>query len=164
MLEVLRRYINVWVIAGTIAVALLLLCILASVIWLSRPGAAQIEQATAVFNIIPYYTPTAPLPTLGPTSTPQSPQGGVLPSPPPGSIASGGFVQIIGTGGDGLRLRSDPGLNGEIRYLGLESEIFRVDDGPTMMDGYTWWLLVAPYDENVRGWAVSNYLKTVPNP
>jgi hypothetical protein len=79
-------------------------------------------------------------------------------------VAKGGFVQVIGTGGDGLRLRSEPGLNGEIRYLGLESEIFRVDDGPTMLDGYTWWLLVAPYDETVRGWAVSNYLKSVPNP
>jgi len=162
--EVLRRYINVWVIAGTIAIALVLLCVITSVIWFSRPKAAQIDRATAVFNIIPYHTPTALPATPSPTPTSQLPGGDIPPSPPPGQIASGGYVQVIGTSGDGLRLRSEPGLNGEIRYLGLESEIFRVDDGPTMLDGYTWWLLVAPYDENVQGWAVSNFLKTVLNP
>jgi hypothetical protein len=164
VLDVLRRYINVWVIAGTIAIALVLLCVLISVIWFSRPEATQIERATAVFNIIPYFTPTLLPTTPSPSPTTQLPGGDIPPSPPPGEISSGEYVQVIGTGGDGLRLRSEPGLKGKIRYLGLESEIFRVDDGPTMLDGYTWWLLVAPYDENVQGWAVSNYLKIVPNP
>ena len=164
MFDLLRRYINIWVIAGIVAIAFVLLCVATSIVWFSRPGSTQVERATAVFNIIPYYTST-PLPvTPSPSPTPQSPVGDLPPSPPPGDVVKGGFVQIIGTGGDGLRLRSEPGLNGEIRYLGLESEIFRVDDGPTMLDGYTWWLLVAPYDETVRGWAVSNFLKSVPNP
>ena len=164
MIELFRRYINSWVIAGTIAIAMILTCVLTSVIWFSRPEAAQVERATAIFNIIPFFTPTAIPATLSPTSTPLPPGGEIPPSPPPGLIATGGFVQIIGTGGDGLRLRSEPGLKGEIRYLGLESEIFRVDDGPTMMDGYTWWLLVAPYDSSVQGWAVANYLVVEQNP
>jgi hypothetical protein len=162
--DVLRRYINIWVIAGTIVVAMIMLCLVSGLVWLSRPGTASTEPATALFNVIPYHTPT-PLPaTPSPTATPQLPQGDLPPAPPSGDIAVGSYVQIIGTGGDGLRLRSEPGLNGEVRFLGLESEIFRVDDGPTALDGYTWWLLVAPYDENVQGWAVSNYIKSVPNP
>jgi hypothetical protein len=79
-------------------------------------------------------------------------------------IAIGAHVQIQGTGGDGLRLRSEPGLNGEILLLGSESEVFRVADGPVDTDGYTWWHLVGPFDETRQGWAVSNYLVVVQNP
>lgn len=76
----------------------------------------------------------------------------------------GAAVQIAGTGGDGLRLRNEPGLQGEVKYLGLEGEIFTIEEGPIQADDYTWWFLVAPYDETVRGWAVSNYLKAVQSP
>jgi hypothetical protein len=76
----------------------------------------------------------------------------------------GAYVQITGTGGDGLRLRADPGLEGEVRFLALESEIFQVTDGPRQEGDYTWWFLVAPYDDKVKGWAVANYLTIVQNP
>jgi beta-xylosidase len=42
--------------------------------------------------------------------------------------------------------------------------VFRVDDGPQEADGYQWWHLVAPYDENRAGWAVVNYLSPLPKP
>jgi len=61
-------------------------------------------------------------------------------------------------------LRSEPGLKGTVRFLGLEAEVFQVYDGPQQADGYTWWFLVAPYDANVQGWAVANYLNVVQNP
>jgi hypothetical protein len=73
-------------------------------------------------------------------------------------------VQIIGTGGDGLRLRDQPGLDGKVLLLGSEAEVFRVQDGPREVDGYTWWYLVGPFDETRRGWAVANYLQIVQNP
>jgi hypothetical protein len=76
----------------------------------------------------------------------------------------GAYVQITGTGGDGLRLRADPGLDGEVRFLALESEMFQVMDGPRQEGDYSWWFLVAPYDEKVKGWAVANYLTIVQNP
>ena len=79
-------------------------------------------------------------------------------------IAVGAYVQISGTGGDGLRLRTDPGLDSEVRILGAESEVFQVEDGPKDVDGFTWWYLVGPYDASRRGWAVSNYLSVVQNP
>jgi len=73
-------------------------------------------------------------------------------------------VQITGTGGDGLRLRSEPGLGNTIRLVAMESEVFLVLEGPQTGDGLTWWYLAAPYDETRRGWAVSNYLATVKSP
>jgi hypothetical protein len=74
------------------------------------------------------------------------------------------YVQISGTGGDGLRLRVEPGLKSEVRILGAEDEVFEVKDGPREADGFTWWYLVGPYDQTRRGWAVSNYLQVVQNP
>jgi hypothetical protein len=82
----------------------------------------------------------------------------------PGVIAVGAYVQITGTGGDGLRLRTDPGLNSEVRLLGAEAEVFQVNEGPQEADGYTWWYLVGPYDSSRRGWAVANFLAIVQNP
>ena len=73
-------------------------------------------------------------------------------------------MQISGTGGDGLRLRTEPGLESEVRMLGLEAEVFQVKDGPREVDGYNWWYLVAPVDTTRRGWAVANYLAVVQNP
>ncbi|RCK75504.1 MAG: hypothetical protein ANABAC_0795 [Anaerolineae bacterium] len=78
-------------------------------------------------------------------------------------IQLGDSVQIYGTQGDGLRLRAKPGLEGEILFLAYEGEIFVVKDGPQQASGYIWWFLVAPYDENVKGWAVENYLKALEN-
>ena len=71
-----------------------------------------------------------------------------LPSPTsPAGIAIGNYVQITGTEGQGLRIRKDPGLNGEFEFLAYDSEVFVVKDGPREVDGYTWWYLVAPYDD-----------------
>jgi hypothetical protein len=88
----------------------------------------------------------------------------VPPSPPAGEISIGAYVQILDTGGAGLRLRSEPSLNGQVLLLGSEAEVFEVKDGPVEMDGYTWWYLVGPFDETRRGWAVANYLNLVQNP
>ena len=76
-------------------------------------------------------------------------------------IGLGVFVQIQGTGQDGLRIRSGPGTDKATNFLGMDSEVFKVTDGPVQSDGFTWWFLVAPYDRNRNGWAASNYLTIV---
>ncbi len=73
-------------------------------------------------------------------------------------------MQISGTEGEGLRLRRDPSLDGEIVYLGLEGEIFLVIGGPVEGDGYLWWQLEAPLNAPSTGWAVSNYLQPAQSP
>jgi hypothetical protein len=73
-------------------------------------------------------------------------------------------VEVSGTGNLGLRLRAEPGLNGEVRYVALETEVFQIQDGPQRRDGFVWWYLVAPFDPQRAGWAAANYLSLVQNP
>ncbi len=129
---------------------------------IARPASSNLYP-TAIVEIIPAPTLT---PTLQPTSSP-IPDEGVTQSSDGDHFAEliqlGDSVQIYGTQGDGLRLRAKPGLEGEILFLAYEGEIFVVKDGPQQASGYIWWFLVAPYDENVKGWAVENYLKALEN-
>lgn len=163
MIKQFGSLINLWVIAGALLITLLLLVATYFAVWIIRDDTAPASTATAILNII--YVPTNALemntPTPIMTSTPTTP---IPPSPPPGVIAVGAFVQVSGTGGDGLRLRSAPTLDGEIQFLGYEAEVFQVQDGPRSSDGYTWWFLVAPYDQAISGWGVANYMVVVQNP
>ena len=55
-------------------------------------------------------------------------------------------------------------LDGEFVFLGYDSEVFLVKDGPQTVDGYVWWYLVAPYDDTRTGWAASDFLTYIPAP
>ena len=139
-------------------------CILFAAVLLAanalRPQPAPPAVGTVVVNVIPAPSPTRPLPTLPPTSTPS-------PTPPvPGltPLAIGDYVQVAGTGVDGLRVRSAAGLAGDILYVAIESEVFKIEDGPREADGYTWWYVVEPYKQVVKGWVVANYLAQIQNP
>ncbi|MFM8322591.1 MAG: hypothetical protein ACKOC5_16895 [Chloroflexota bacterium] len=155
--ETLRRLVSWRVAAGAALVAVGLLLLGGLVFWITRPPAARRAQATAVLQILT----AAP-----PTSTPSAltPSAEAFPSPPPGVLAIGAYVQVTGTGGTGLRLRQDPSLNGAVALVASEAEVFSVEQGPQEADGYTWWYLVGPFDGQRRGWAVVNYLQVVQNP
>jgi hypothetical protein len=157
----LSRLVNFWVIVSAILVGISLMVASLAVVWITKPPQSPPGLATAVINIIPVpsATPTVILPTpipLTPTATPPAGSGGVF--------AIGSSVQITGTGGDGLRLRSEPGLQSQVLFLAFEGEIFTVQDGPRSSDGYEWYFLAAPYDTTVRGWAAANFLQGVPSP
>lgn len=115
---------------------------------------------TAALVVLPAPTLTATPTPLLPTATPTLPPD-IPPSPEPGVFQVGSLVQISHTGGLGLRLRAAPGLDSEVRYVGLESEVFRIQDGPVEADGFTWWYLVALYDPERQGWGAANYLTLV---
>ncbi len=120
-------------------------------------------QATAVMNIISAPTQTQPFPTSTPELSP--PEGRTTPENSIGEgIVVDAYVQITGTGGDGLRFRNSASLSGQVKFIASEAEIFIVKDGPTDADGYIWWYLVGPFDETRNGWAVSNYLAVAQNP
>ena len=163
-MDQLRRYLTPWVLLGAIGIALLFLFLTVIAILVSRSTTAPKGLPTAALYVIPAPTYTLPVPTtvLLPTPTPTSE---VPPPPPPGVIAVGSYVQVTGTGAVGLRLRSNPGLDSKTEFLGMDAEVFKITDGPQQVDEYTWWHLVAPYDEQRHGWAVSNYLiATTTNP
>jgi hypothetical protein len=161
----IRWFFNPWVIFGSLffGVALLVSTFLLLVLTRPSPVTAGLPP-TAVITVIAVPTATPLLPTLTPQG-PETPTPTEGPLPEPGDVSLGSFVQIAGTGGDGLRLRVEPGLDSQVRLLGLETEVFQVTDGPQEVDGFTWWYLVAPFDETRNGWAVSNYLAaTTQNP
>jgi hypothetical protein len=156
----LRAYFTPWVLVGAVLVA----CLAVSVVFLifSAGLSAQAPPVvnTAIVNLIPAPTLTLPVPTPQPTPT-TAPMPTV---PSIGPLTLGALVQITGTGVDGLRLRQSPGLDGQILFVALEAEVYRVSEGPKDADGYTWWYLVNPYQESVQGWGVGNYLAVIQNP
>ena len=163
MRELLRSFLNPMSILGAIAFAGILFLASVFLLIVTRPGPTLGTSPTAVMAIIQAPTATSPPPTPTPYLTP-TPSDPVPPAPPEGTIAVGAYVQIAGTGGDGLRMRLEPGLQGRVLFVGLESEVFIVSGGPQQLDDYTWWYLVAPFEEDRQGWAVSNYLSVVQNP
>lgn len=159
--EILAGLISLRVIGAAFVVASCLLLATIGLFWATRSTNPAAGQSTAVMNRIPAETPTAPgQPAAGSPSLTQT----APPSPPPGEMAVGAYVQITGTGGTGLRFRDQPGLEAPVLLLGAEAEVFRIEDGPQEADGYVWWYLVGPYDAARRGWAVANYLEIVQNP
>ena len=153
-----RQLFNRWVILGAITVAgLLLLITIISIGWTKPPQSSDVGFAPADVTVIPASTSTSsapPTPTVDPFA----------PTAVPTGIAPGNYVQITGTNGEGLRIRSQPGLTGEPVFLGYDSEVFIIQDGPREADGYVWWYLVAPYDETRAGWAAADFLTYIPSP
>jgi len=80
---------------------------------------------------------------------------------PEGVIGIGAYVQVTGTDGAGLRMRSEPNLESDVNFTALDAEVFLVIDGPEEADGYTWWHLEAPYDQTRNGWSVGDYLTPI---
>jgi hypothetical protein len=154
----INQLLNRRVILGAFLIAGLLLLITAlSIGFDSTPRSSDVGFAPANLTVIAAPTVTSnapPTPTIDPFA----------PTPVPTGIAIGNYVQISGTDGEGLRIRSEPGLNSESAFLGFDSEVFIVQDGPVVLDGYVWWYLVAPYDETRTGWAAADFLSYIPSP
>lgn len=153
-----QQLFNKWVILGALLLTGFLLLITAISIGItSARQASDVGFAPADVTVIPAPTSTSgapPTPTIDPFA----------PTPAPTGIALGNYVQITGTNGEGLRIRSEPGLNGNPEFLGFDSEVFIIQDGPRSVDGYIWWYLVAPYDQSRAGWAAADFLAYIPPP
>ena len=138
-------------------------CLLLAVIFISLgllSPQSSAESVPPALTVIPGATATIYIPTATPTRVPTATSN--LPSAPlPGMIGIGTSVQISGTAGSGLNIRSEPGLGTAIRFVALDSEVFEVRAGPEIVDEITWWYLVTPYDETRNGWAAANYITLV---
>ena len=163
MFKILRSLLNIKVILGAIVFAIGVFAVLVGILWTAKAKGIIQVPATAILNIIeaPTETPlgqiTTPTPALTPTSSQEVP-------PPSGDIAIGNYVQVSGTGGEGLRLHNTAGVTSKVNDIAIEAELLLIKDGPIDADGYIWWELQDPYTENVVGWGVANYLKVVQNP
>lgn len=144
------------VLLGTIALLVLIM-----IGYFTRQAHETTSPATPILVLItaPTVSITIPQPTetIEPLYTPTP----ALPPEAEGSLSQGRLVEVYGTGGDGLRLRDNTGLDSKIVSLAVESEVFELRDGPVEMDGYEWWFLVNPYNLEKTGWAVSTYLRAI---
>ncbi len=133
--------------------------IFALLMLISAPS--QLDEPAAIVKVIeaPTSTPFL-LPTFEPTSLPGSQPGNGQNN----GIYIGGYAQITGTSGDGLSIRSAPGRSNSIQFIGLDSELFKVVDGPVDNEGFIWWKVEAPYDSSRTGWCVQDYLSVVISP
>jgi len=153
-----RELFNKWVILSAIAIALLLTFItILSAGLTAAPQESEVGLAPAHLTIIPVATSTSNVPATA-TIDPYAP------TPVTIGVAINNYVQVTGTNGEGLFIRSEPGTDGEPVFLGYDSEVFIVRDGPQEADGYSWWYLVAPYDETRAGWAAADFLSYIPEP
>ena len=163
MFKSFRNWFNIRIILGAILFAMIVFMVFLGILWTARWKSVAQAPATALLSIIeaPTGTPTtsavAPTATLNPDSTQESGLPGV-------EKKIGDFVQVSGTGGDGLRLHVTPGVSSDVDYLAIESEVFIIKDGPVDSDGYFWWLLRDPYSEKTLGWGVADYLSVIQNP
>ncbi len=151
------RLINPWTVLGAVGIAGCLLVVTLLAIGWANPRSTG-DQGFTIADV----TIIAP-PTSTPTTVPTALPAGTA-APAQSQLAVGAYVQITGTEGAGLRIRSAPGLTSETVFRGEESETFQVKDGPKQVDGYTWWYIVAPYDQTRAGWAAADYLAVVPAP
>jgi hypothetical protein len=153
----IRSFLNpVTLLIALILLAGLILAGLAA-LFLGRSSGPPAE-VTPVLTMIS--APTQTMEPVMPTasSTPSATDVVVLPE---GEIGVGIYVQVSGTNGAGLRMRSDPGLTETINFTALDAEVFLVIDGPVEVDGYTWWLLEAPYDQTRKGWSAGDFLSPI---
>jgi hypothetical protein len=163
MLKNLKSLFNIKVILGGIIFAMGIFVVFVVILWSAKGNDAVQTPATAILNIIKAPTGTSIAPAQTPTAV--TTQSSSQQSPPPGGdIALGDYVQVSGTGGDGLRLHKSAGVASEVQYVAIDTEVFTVKDGPIEADGFVWWLLQDPYTANARGWGVSNYLVVIKNP
>ena len=134
-----------------------LICALIFGVLLMVPLAVTFDQTNMPVSAVTIF----PVHTFTPTSTLDTATAEAAFTPTPlliEGLLSGSYVKIVGTGGAGLRIRSEPGLSSAINFYGMDDEVFLISDGPIHMDDYNWWFITAPYDEHRSGWAASQFL------
>jgi hypothetical protein len=168
--EASSLYVPWWGFALVILVVAGLTCGLWGVVLLSRGNSVDGPTPTPIFVVI---TAT---PTLGPSvESTVPPVAGSSPTPgeiatpettatiagPTAAVTVGSTVVIVGTGGDGLKVRQGPGLDYEYIFVATDGDRFGVQDGPREANDYTWWYIVDPQNPDRFGWAVVDFMQVV---
>jgi len=160
-----REKVSCALIAGGITLGIGLATLLLTFGFLTRASNLADPGPTPLITIVGEYdrSRTSPTEVEGP-APPTQETSPTTPPLPHEIFQVGQLVAVFGTGGDSLRLRTEPGLSSTIGFLVVEHEVFEVRGGPEEEDDYTWWYLVNPYDPTKSGWAVANYLRAIENP
>jgi hypothetical protein len=163
LITLLQAFRSWSVILYSLLLGIFLYTVMLMYTYFSGGNLATIGVPTAHLDIISGATATVWVPTEMPTPT-LTPTVSIRPSPLPGIIGLDTLVQIFGTSGSGLNIRSQAGLSTGIEFLAYDTEVFSVKDGPIEADGILWWYLVTPVNAERAGWAAANYLSLVSQP
>lgn len=150
----IKSYINRWSLLIFLG-SLIFLCVMGSTIFSVLGKQKNVVSIPTVSFVV------IPAPTVTATTDPMVKSTEESNTETWDGIRIGSIVQIHGTDGAGLRLRTGPGISNGLKFLGMDAELYEVQDGPVDADGYVWWYLVSPYDESRSGWAASEYLSIV---
>jgi hypothetical protein len=104
---------------------------------------------------------TAATVTPSPTETPTLAPPTETPDPDALPIQVGNQIIIEGTEGSGLAVRQGPGVNFTYFFVANDGDTFLVEDGPRTGDGYVWWYISDPDDDDRSGWAVEDFMTVV---
>jgi len=154
---------SLWLIVGGVGLAGLVLGGVWSLVLTGRAYPGGQPTAAPIITVLPAPTPTLIAASATPefTSIPTGPTAPPGVPTPTGGIKLGDLIQVVGTGVEGLNVRAGPGVDQPVNLLALDSEVFRVDDGPREASGYVWWRLSDLLDPARGGWAAENYLQVV---
>jgi uncharacterized hydrophobic protein (TIGR00271 family) len=120
----------------------------------STPTPTPTPTATATPTATPTHTPTAtPTPTPTPTATF---------TPTPTATPTPALAEVGGTGGQGVWLYRQPGLNGGKIAALKEGTLLTIADGPVEADGYIWIQVVDP--KGRLGWIPDRFLVRLVRP
>lgn len=120
----------------------------------SAPAAPSAAPAIEILN---QPQQSGPMVMEGPTLE------AVIFTPTPIAITLGATVAVEGVGQQELNVRDTAGVIGTtVVFRAPEGTIFRVVDGPAQNEGFTWWRIQDPANPSRSGWAVSNYLRALP--
>lgn len=129
------------------------LFILALIVIYSFPDTKENSLPTAVLKITPYQ-PTATISSADQTEiTASTAQTTAL----PGVFATGMNVRVSNTGGDGLKIHTEPTIESDTLTIASESSLWIIIEGPTINESRIWWK-IQTQDSAVTGWAVQDYL------
>jgi lysozyme len=79
------------------------------------------------------------------------------------TLMVGSIVEVTGTAGDGLNVRSSADSAGTVIGVEMDGSRGVAQEGPVVSGAFTWWLV--QWNSGVMGWSVDNYLKAaVPSP
>jgi len=118
----------------------------------STPTPAGVWTPAPLASPMPSATPVLTLP-VGAAAT-DVPAGAV------GPIEAGQRVRVGGTDQQGIRLRTEPGVDYDTLLIVEEGVELQILDGPREVDGYRWWQL--EMEDGTVGWSVEDWLEPVP--
>lgn len=103
--------------------------------------------------------------TPGAATTPSAPgaatptPSGEAPAATGGEITVGSTVQVVGTDGAGVNVRSMASTEGEIIATFIDGTILEVTDVSVLAEDFIWWPVIS--EDGIQGYVVQEYLEVV---